>query len=86
MLNLRSASPANPLGAIDLGEHDLYLSIAPEAMFDLYGIETHAPTVGSLWDDLAQLQQLRDDPQRTVTPVDIERLGNVLRAVARIGA
>lgn len=74
----------NPPREICFGDRDLYLAIGSNDLFDLYAIGTHKPAVGSLQDDIAELRKLLDDPQRIATPVDMERLGNVLRAVSQV--
>ena len=74
----------NPPREIGFGDRDLYLAIGSNDLFDIYAIDTHTPVVGSLQDDLAELRKLLDDPQRIATPVDMERLGNMLRAVSQV--
>ncbi len=51
-------------------------------MFDVYADVPYPIGIGSLQDDIAELAKLLGDPERMPTSVDIERLGNVLRAVS----
>ena len=67
---------------IDLTGKDFYLAIDTRAMFDVYETPREPLPVGSLIDDLAGLGKFIDEPDHMATVVDIERLGNVLRAVS----
>ncbi|WP_350153224.1 hypothetical protein [Roseovarius sp.] len=65
------------------GKH-LYQSVPTEDMFDLETDFAGAFPIGSLDDDLSELSNLLDDSTRCPTAVDMERLGNVLRAVSQV--
>jgi hypothetical protein len=64
-----------------IGDPDQYLAIATDEMFDIHAIATAQPIVGSVIDDWSELLKLLADPDRPATVVDLERLGNVLRAL-----
>jgi len=69
---------------VDLSKRDLYRAFGSDEMFDIYG-DTPSPIgIGSLRDDIAELSKLLADPACLPTAVDIERLGNVLRAVSDV--
>jgi hypothetical protein len=51
-------------------------------MFDIHRIERPPVDVGSLQDDIAELRKVVADPDRLVTPVDVERVGRLLLAIA----
>jgi hypothetical protein len=61
---------------------DLYLRIGGDRMFDVHRIERPPVNVGSLHDDIAELRKVVADPDRLVTPVDVERVGRLLLAIA----
>lgn len=67
---------------IDLTSKDFYLAIDTQAMFDVYETPLEPLPVGSLVDDLAELQKFLSRPDHMATVVDVERMGNVLRAVS----
>lgn len=69
---------------VTLTGKDLYQSVATEDMFDLEADFGDALPIGSLDDDLNELSKLLNDPSRSPTAVDMERLGNVLRAVSQV--
>jgi hypothetical protein len=73
------------VGGAPIGDPDLYLVIPTDEMFDVHAIGVARPVVGSVIDDWTELLKLLADPGRPATVVDLERLGNVLRAlVARL--
>jgi hypothetical protein len=61
---------------------DLYLKIGGDRMFDVHRIERPPVNVGSLHDDITELRKVVADPDRLVTPVDVERVGHLLLAIA----
>lgn len=61
---------------------DLYLQIAPNDMFDVYSEPSKPWPIGSLVDDWHELKLLINQPEPFATAVDVERLGNVLRALS----
>ncbi len=67
---------------VDLSQRDLYRVFGTDEMFDVYADVPYPIGIGSLQDDIAELAKLLGDPERMPTSVDIERLGNVLRAVS----
>lgn len=69
---------------VDVTGKDFYLSMGTPEMFDVYQTPCEPLPVGSLADDMAELKKLLIDPDRIATAVDIERLGNVLRAVSEL--
>jgi hypothetical protein len=69
---------------VDLGGVDTYVAIAPEEMFDVYAEQVGPFPIGSLSDDLMELGKLMSDADRMPTAVDIERLGNLLRAISTV--
>jgi hypothetical protein len=69
---------------VSLTGKDMYHSVATEDMFDLEADFGDALPIGSLDDDLNELSKLLNDPSRSPTAVDMERLGNVLRAVSQV--
>lgn len=68
--------------SVDVTAKDFYLAISTREMFDMHRTPSEPHSVGSLADDLAELEKLLIEPDRMATVVDIERLGNVLRAVS----
>ena len=69
---------------VDLSKNDLYRVFETGEMFDVYAGAPTVVSIGSLHDDMTELSKLLADQDRIPTAVDIERLGNVLRAVAEI--
>jgi hypothetical protein len=61
---------------------DFYLQIATNEMFDVYAEPSKPWPIGSLVDDWRELRRLIDQPEPFATAVDVERLGNVLRALS----
>jgi hypothetical protein len=70
------------IASTDLSGHDLYRVFTTDEMFDVYADMPQTIAIGSLRDDIAELSKLLDNPERVATAVDIERMGNVLRAVS----
>jgi hypothetical protein len=71
------------LGA-DLSGKDFYLAIGTAEMFDVCAKPIEPLPVGSLADDWKELSKLANNPNAFPTAVDVERLGNVLRAVSEV--
>lgn len=69
---------------LDTGPHDAYRAVATDEMFDVYTESDGPLPIGSLDDDLTELEKLLTDRDRAVTALDLERLGNVLRAASEI--
>ena len=69
---------------VDLSKQDFYLTIATQEMFDVYETPSKPVPVGSLVDDMAELQKFLGEHDHMATLVDIERLGNVLRAASEL--
>jgi hypothetical protein len=62
-------------------DDDYYWSVDSSQAFDM----SSSPEimVGSLDDDLNELEKLLLDSERVVTPVDFDRLGNILRYLSK---
>ena len=69
---------------IDLSVHDFYRAFATDEMFDVYAQAPSPIGIGSLHDDITELSKLLADADRIPTALDLERLGNVLRAVSEL--
>jgi hypothetical protein len=69
---------------IDLSGQDFYMVVSTDKMFDVYAQPIETMPIGSLSDDLRELAKLAQSSDPFPTAVDIERLGNVLRAVAEV--
>jgi hypothetical protein len=69
---------------IDLSGLDFYLQVGTDEMFDLYSEPSEPTPIGSLIDDLMELAKLAEGPEPFPTAVDVERLGNVLRAASEV--
>ena len=69
---------------IDLSRQDFYLSLSTNEMFDLYQPPSQPLPIGSLIDDVTELDKFLSAPNHMATAVDIERLGNVLRAMSEL--
>jgi hypothetical protein len=72
------------IDTIDLSPHDFYRTFGTSEMFEVYADAPSTIGIGSLHDDVMELGKLLQDPDRMPTTVDIERLGNVLRAVSEL--
>jgi hypothetical protein len=72
------------IDSVDLSERDLYRAFGTGEMFDVYADAPSPIGIGSLHDDISELSKLLADPEGFPTAVDIERLGNALRAVSEI--
>lgn len=68
----------------DLSERDFYRVFGTDEMFDVYAEAPSPIGIGSLHDDLHELGKLLENPDSMPTPLDIERLGNVLRAISEV--
>jgi hypothetical protein len=69
---------------VDLSARDFYRVFATDEMFDVYADAPSPICIGSLRDDIAELSKLLAEPDYMPTALDIERLGNVLRAVSEV--
>ncbi len=69
---------------VDLSQRDLYRVFGTDEMFDIHAAAPSPIGIGSLHDDIAELSKLLSNRDRLPTAVDIERLGNVLRAVSEM--
>jgi hypothetical protein len=67
---------------VDLSGYDFYMSIGTDVMFDVYAKPAVPMPIGSLADDLIELTKLAESADPFPTALDVERLGNVLRAVS----
>lgn len=72
------------IASVDLSARDFYRVFGTNEMFDVYAGTPSPISIGSLHDDIAELGKLLDDPELMTTPLDVERLGNVLRAVSEV--
>jgi hypothetical protein len=72
------------IDSVDLSAHDFYRAFGTKEMFDVYADAPSPIGIGSLYDDISELSKLLANPEGLSTAVDIERLGNVLRAVSEI--
>jgi len=70
--------------SVDISDKDEYWSISTDEMFDIYEQSDEASTLGSLQDDLKELSKLLNQEERVATAVDMERIGNLLRAVSQV--
>ena len=61
---------------------DFYVSLSTGEMFDVYSEPSRPLAIGSIDDDWRELKRLIADPEHLATAVDVERLGNVLRALS----
>lgn len=68
--------------AVDLSANDFYRVFATDQMFDVYADTPSPISIGSLHDDIMELSKHLADPDRMPTPLDLERLGNLLRAMS----
>jgi hypothetical protein len=73
---------ARGIHSVDLGQWDTYLMIATEDMFDVYTDPPKPLPIGSLTDDILGLQDLMKEDDPLPTSVDLERLGNLFRAIS----
>jgi hypothetical protein len=69
---------------VNLSGHDFYLSLGTDAMFDVYEKLPDPMPIGSLDDDLKELSKLVRSSEPFATAVDLERLGNLLRAMSEV--
>jgi hypothetical protein len=69
---------------VDISDKDFYLTIGTAEMFDVYSKPSEPLGVGSLVDDLKELTKLVNESDAFPTAVDVERLGNVLRAMSEV--
>jgi hypothetical protein len=72
------------IASVDLSARDFYRVFGTAEMFDVYADAPSPIGIGSLYDDIAELAKLLEDPDRMPNAVDIERLGNLLRAVSEV--
>jgi hypothetical protein len=84
MKDIESGYAQRGIHEIDLSSHDYYLCVSTDTMFDVYAQPQNPMPIGSIADDVKELTQLAADPEPFPTAVDIERLGNVLRAVSEV--
>jgi hypothetical protein len=68
----------------DLSDKDFYLSIGTTEMFNVYALPSAPLPIGSLADDWKELTKLVNSADPFPTAVDVERLGNVLRAMSEV--
>jgi hypothetical protein len=73
---------ARGIHSVDLGPADTYLMIATEEMFNIYNDPPKPFPIGSLTDDILGLQDLITTEDPLPTSVDLERLGNLFRAIS----
>jgi hypothetical protein len=73
---------ARGIHTVDLGQADTYLMIATEDMFNVYADPPKPLPIGSLTDDITGLTELMKMEDPLPTSVDLERLGNLFRAVS----
>jgi hypothetical protein len=69
---------------VNLVDKDFYLVLSTAEIFDVYGAPSVPLPVGSLIDDWNALTRLAHSTDPFPTAVDVERLGNVLRAVSEV--
>ena len=69
---------------IDLGDRDGYWVSATEGMLDPYNMPDDALGLGSVEDDLGELQKLFADEDHMASAVDLERIGNLLRVASQV--
>jgi hypothetical protein len=82
MQEIESGYAQRGIREIDLTGHDFYLTVGTDTMFDVYEQPINPMPIGSLADDLQELAKLTQSSEPFPTAVDVERLGNVLRAVS----
>jgi hypothetical protein len=86
MLGLRHSEASLALESI-MGNQTIKLSTLTQWMKDIesgYAQPQNPMPIGSIADDVKELSQLAADPEPFLMAVDIERLGNVLRAVSEV--
>lgn len=64
---------------LDLQKADYYWSVSSDDWLEMN--ESPEPVVGSLVDDVRELQSVLDSPDRA-SALDLERLGNLLRLLS----
>jgi hypothetical protein len=69
---------------VDLSGCDFYQTVGTDTMFDVYTQPSGPMPIGSLHDDLKELAKLAQSTEPFPTALDVERLGNVLRAVSEV--
>lgn len=84
MQQIEAGYAARGIREIDLSAFDFYLQVGTDEMFDVYSQPSEPMPVGSLFDDLMELARLAESPEPFPTAVDVERLGNVLRAASEV--
>lgn len=62
---------------------DYFWSMNTAEMFNLESTP-NVDAVGSIHDELSELQKLMSDRERNVSPLELERFGNLLLAAAQI--
>jgi hypothetical protein len=70
------------IDGMNLSGHDFYRVFLTNEMFEVYADAPKTNAIGSLQDDITALSKLLDDPDGIATSVDIERIGNILRAIS----
>jgi hypothetical protein len=70
--------------SVDLSSRDFYRVFGTDEMFEVDADLPSTIGIGSLHDDIIELTKLLEQKGRVVTAVDIERLGNLLRAVSEV--
>lgn len=67
---------------IDLNALDYYHALPADQAINVYEEPAMPLPIGSTHDDISELQKLISDPDRLAIPHDLERLANLMRAVA----
>lgn len=81
---IASAYHQRGIESFDLSACDFYRAFATDEMFDVYAQAPSPIGIGALHDDIAELSKLLANSDRMPTSVDLERLGNLLRAVSAL--
>lgn len=84
MIKIEAGYAQRGIQGVDISGHDFYRSIGTNVMFDVYAKSVEPMPIGSLDDDLKELAKLAQSEEPFPTAVDVERLGNVLRAVSEV--
>ncbi|WP_227271128.1 hypothetical protein [Roseobacter weihaiensis] len=69
---------------VDITQTDLYHTIGLKEALNPYDTPSDPLPMGSVDDDLSELKKLMLDEERLATPMDMERVANLLRVAAAL--
>jgi hypothetical protein len=84
MQEIESGYAQRGIHDVDLSGCDFYHCVSTDVMFEVYAQPEGLMPIGSIVDDVKELAKLTEDSEPFSTALDIERLGNVLRAVSEV--